>query len=282
MNLNIDFLRTFIAVSDTKGFTNAGRLVHRSQAAVSMQIKRLEDEIGKQLFERCGKYVKLTPDGELLLNYARRIIKAHDEASVALSRPNRIETIRLGFPEHYMHGILPDLLRRFSSAYPDTRVELISQCCKIVEKWIQSGKLDIGLCAQILEGGQVLYNDPVVWISKPGFIIEKDKNLSLAVFVEGCSVRTWALDALEKAGFSYTIPYVSQSLAVSLDAVRSGLAIAPLAKSAVPQDLTIFGPDAGLPRLPVSNIAMYLSKTSPSPAISCLADYLLRSFKEKA
>jgi len=107
VNLPIDYLRTFIAVSDTKGFTKAGMQVNRSQSAVSKQIKRLENEIDKPLFERVGKTVILTTEGNLLINYARRIVKEHDDAVMALSKPALKGFIRFGSPEHYTAGVLP-------------------------------------------------------------------------------------------------------------------------------------------------------------------------------
>ena len=117
MNLPIDYLRTFIAVADKKGFTKAGIQVNRSQSAVSMQIKRLEDEVGKPLFERIGKTVKLTTEGHLLINYARRIVKEHDAAVTALSKPALKGFIRFGSPEHYTAGVLPKLLAGFASSW---------------------------------------------------------------------------------------------------------------------------------------------------------------------
>jgi DNA-binding transcriptional LysR family regulator len=114
MHLQTDYLRTFIALADTKGFTRAGRQVNRSQSAVSMQIKRLEDEIGKKLFERIGKTVKLTAEGNILIKYAMRIVKEHDDAIRALSKPDLEGFVRFGSPEHYTIGILPRLLARFA------------------------------------------------------------------------------------------------------------------------------------------------------------------------
>jgi len=120
MNLQIEYLRTFIALAETKGFTRAGIQVNRSQSAVSMQIKRLEDEIGKKLFDRIGKTVKLTTEGHILIKYAMKIVKEHDDAVRALSKPDLEGFIRFGSPEHYTVGILPKLLARFALAYPDS------------------------------------------------------------------------------------------------------------------------------------------------------------------
>ena len=281
MNLHIDFLRTFIAVADTKGFTKAGRQVNRSQSAVSMQIKRLEDEVGKPLFERIGKTVKLTTEGSLLIKYARRIVKEHDDAVMALSKPALKGFIRFGSPEHYTAGVLPKLLARFASSYPDVLVEMRCENSDKIKESVDRGELDIGLCTQISEGGQVIYHDPVVWVTDPGFIVQKDKALSLAVFEDDCIFRSWAVAALEQAGIEYRIVYVSRSISGILDAVRAGLAIAPIVKSNVPPDLKTVGIDDGLPVLPISNVALHTVKAPTPETVTCFAGYLIKAFRER-
>ena len=281
MNLHIDFLRTFIAVTDTKGFTTAGRQVNRSQSAVSMQIKRLEDEVGKPLFERIGKTVKLTTEGSLLIKYARRMVKEHDDAVIALSKPALKGFIRFGSPEHYTAGVLPKLLARFASSYPDVLVEMRCENSDKIKESVDRGELDIGLCTQISEGGQVIYHDPVVWVADPGFIVQKDKALSLAVFEDDCIFRSWAVAALEQAGIEYRIVYVSRSISGILDAVRAGLAIAPIVKSNVPPDLKTVGIDDGLPILPISNVALHTVKAPTPETVTCFAGYLIKAFRER-
>ena len=281
MNLQIDYLRTFIAVADTKGFTSAGVQVNRSQSAVSMQIKRLEDEIGKNLFERIGKTAKLTTEGNLLINYARRIVKEHDDAVQALSKPGLKGFIRFGSPEHYTAGVLPKLLARFASSYPDVLVEMRCENSDKIKEAVDNGELDIGIGTQISSGGQVIYHDPVVWVADSGFIFQKEKILPLAVFEEDCVFRNWAVEALEKAGIEYRIVYVSRSISGILDAARAGLAIAPVVQSNVPSDLKIVGVETGLPILPVSNIVLHQARRQFSETIACFANHLLDSFREK-
>jgi len=203
MNLQLDYLRTFIALAETKGFTKAGIQVNRSQTAVSMQIKRLESEIGKKLFDRIGKTVKLTAEGNILISYALRIAKEHDDAVRALSKPD------------------------------------------------------------------------------PGFVMQKHKTVSLALFEGDCIFRTWAIEALEKAGLKYRIAYVSRSISGLLDAVRAGFAIAPIIRSNVPPDLKIVGIENGLPVMPVSNIVLHKTKKVTSEIIDCFSEHIIKSFREK-
>jgi DNA-binding transcriptional LysR family regulator len=150
-----------------------------------------------------------------------------------------------------------------------------------IKRAVDKGELDIGLCTQIYEGGQVIYHDPVVWVTNPGFIIQRDKYLSLALFEEDCIFRSWALAALEKAGIEYRIVYVSRSISGILDAVRAGLAIAPIVQSNVPPDLTSVGLENGLPVLPISDIVMHTVKEPIPDTVACFADHLIKSFRGK-
>ena len=281
VNLPIDYLKTFIAVAETGGFTRAGRRINRSQSAVSMQIKRLEVEIGKALFDRVGKTVKLTPDGNLLLNYARRIVEEHAAAVAALSRPGLQGRIRFGSPEHYTVGVLPGLLARFAASYPDVLVEMRCENSDRIKAAVDRGSLDVGLCTQIRGGGEVIHHDPVVWVAVPGFLLPERKDLPLAVFGEDCIFRSWATGALEKAGLKYRIVYVSHSITGILDAVRAGLALAPVVKSNVPEDLKIVGVEKGLPELPVSNVTLHVAQQPAPEALACFVSHLRSSFREK-
>ncbi len=281
MNLQIDYLRTFTALAEAKNFTKTGKLVNLSQSAVSMQIKRLENEVGRKLFDRIGKTVKLTTDGNILIKYAMRIIKEHDEAVAALSKPNLEGNIRFGSPEHYTAGRLPRLLAGFSKAYPDVTIEMRCENSDVIKAAVDVGELDVGICTQISEGGQVIAHDPVVWTANPDFVLQKHKTIALATFEEDCIFRGWALESLEKAGIDYKIVYVSRSISGLLDAVKSGFAIAPVIGSNVPADLKILGIEDGLPVLPVSNIVLHKSKKHPSEIIDCFSEHIIRAFRKK-
>lgn len=281
MNLQIDYLRTFIALAEAKSFTKTGIQVNLSQSAVSMQIKRLENEVGKKLFDRIGKTVKLTTEGSILINYAMRIVREHDEAVATLSKPNMEGHIRFGSPEHYTAGVLPELLAQFARSYPDVTVEMRCENSDVIKASVDKGTLDLGICTQISQGGQIIAHDPVVWAAEPNFVMQKHKPLSLATFEEDCIFRTWALEALEKAGIDYRIVYVSRSISGLLDAVKAGFAIAPIIKSNVASDLKIAGIEDGLPILPISNIALHRNKKASSEIINCFSEHVIKAFREK-
>lgn len=149
------------------------------------------------------------------------------------------------------------------------------------KKRLTRGNLISGFAPRSVLGGQVIYHYPVVWVADTGFIFQKDKTLPLGVFEEDCIFRHWAIEALEKAGIKYRIVYVSRSISGILDAVRAGLAIAPVVQSNVPSDLKIVGIEEGLPVLPVSNIVLHKVTRPLSETIECFANHLIKSFREK-
>lgn len=282
MNFQIDYLRTFIALADTRGFTRAGRLVHRSQSAVSMQMKRLEAEVGRPLFNRVGKSVELTPEGRTLIPFAMRIVREHDDAVRALTGPDLEGTVRFGSPEHYTIGLLPGILARFSRDFPDIVVEMQCENSADIKAAVDRGTLDVGLTTQLPDGGRVIHHDPVVWAASPGFVVQHHRPLSLAVFQEDCIFRTWALGALEKAGIDYRIVYVSRSISGLIDAVRSGFALAPVIASNLPEDLRALGLGEGLPVLPVSTVVLHRNRNKSSEIIDCFSGHVISAFAAKS
>ena len=285
MNLQLEYLRTFVAVVDTGGFTRAAGVVNKTQSAVSMQIKRLESEIDSPLFERRGKGIRLTPTGVTLLPHARRLLAEHEEAVRNLSQPPLEGRLRFGSPEHYTSWILPRLLTGFAESYPRIQVEMICANSPEIREGVAKGDLDLGLSTQAQDKrevkGEVIGHDPLVWIGARDWIPKPDTPLALAVFEDGCIFRSWALEALEQAGVDHRIVYVSRSEAGIQDAVRAGLAVAPVVQSNVPEDLDIFGQEARLPLLPVSNIVLHRRAGEPRDVIDCFARHLVHSFREK-
>ena len=165
MQFSNDLLKTFTAVADSGNFTKAGEVVNRTQSAVSMQIKRLESEVGHVLFERNGglRSITLTPKGEELLRYARRILMLHDEAVAAVARPGVEGKVRLGLPEDYSSAFLPEVLARFGKTNPNAQVDVRCAPGDQVSTLLKTGKLDLGLRSgvDLLDGAELLRREPL-------------------------------------------------------------------------------------------------------------------------
>ncbi|MFO7752144.1 MAG: LysR family transcriptional regulator, partial [Desulfobacteraceae bacterium] len=154
MHLPVELLETFVKVAETKNFTAAGKRIHRSQSAVSMQMKRLTEIVGSPLFDINGKRIRLSPMGELLLDHARKILKAHETAATAITRSELKGKVRFGATEDYASLFVPDILAGFAEEYPDIRVDVI--CMPSVQLYsdLLQDKLDLALCTALDAGGE--------------------------------------------------------------------------------------------------------------------------------
>lgn len=277
--LDPDLLRTFVAIVDAGGFTQAAKQVHRTQSAVSMQVRRLEEILNRALFQRVGRNVQLSPDGEALLGYARRLLKLHDEALAALTRPDLTGLVRIGTPDDYVDRFLPDILTRFARAFPRVQLEVHCEPSTNVRRLLTEERLDLALitCTPGAETGEVLRREPVVWASAERHLAHECEPLPLALFQPGCCFRDWALTALDGQGRPYRIAYTSASISGVLAAVTAGLAVTVLCRSVLPAGVRPLGIDEGFPVLPSASITLHRGH-GVSAVAECLAGYIREGF----
>ncbi len=253
MDLPMDLLRTFIAVNDHGGFTRASEVVHLTQSAVSMQIRRLEEIVGKDLFLRQGRSVSLTPEGETLSRHARQILKLQDEAVSAMVKPEVEGTVRLGIPDDYV-SFLPAIFRQFSRTYPKVRVEIICQQSSEIHEMMRREELDLALvtasCGNPVTFGTIVRQEPLIWIASAHKAVEKEDPLPLAMFTDHCYLHEASVKMLETMGRTCRVAYSSHSMAGLIAAVQSGLAVALVTRANVPEGARILGPDDGFPIMP--------------------------------
>lgn len=279
VNFDTDLLRTFVAIVDAGGFTQAAKQVHRTQSAVSMQVRRLEEQVGKPLFQRDGRGVQLAPDGEALLGYARRLLKLHDEAVAALTQPELAGSVRLGTPDDYVARFLPDILARYARCCPRVQVEVLCEPSVNLRRLLAEDRLDLALvtCLPGSESGEIVRREPTVWACSARHLAHEVEPLPLALFQPGCWCRDAALGALAQSGRPYRIAYTSASIAGVLAAVSAGLAVTAAARSALTPDLRVLMQEDGFPPLPITAIAL-LRGLRPTPATEQLAAHIREGF----
>ena len=279
VHLDLDLLRTFVAIVDAGGFTSAAPQVHRTQSAVSMQVRRLEVALDRTLFQREGRGVRLTPDGEALLGYARRLLKLHDEALAVLSRPDLTGLVRLGTPDDYVGRFLPDILVRFARAFPRVQVEVHCEPSVNLRRLLADDRLDLALITSTpgAETGEVLRREPTVWATAERHLAHEDDPLPLALFQSGCPFRDWALAGLQERGRPYRIAYTSASLTGILAAVTAGLAVTVLSRSILPAEVRPLRAEEGFPPLPPASITLHRGH-AVSAVAEGLAGYLREGF----
>lgn len=277
--LDTDQLRTLIAIADTGNFTRAAGEVNKTQAAVSMQMKRLEETVGRTLFEKQGRTNRITPDGEHLLEYARRIVALSDEAMTVFNEPELAGHVRIGTPDDYAERFLPGIFARFARTHPLVEVEISCQSSYRLLSQVVDGELDLAIATHSDCGqhGQVIRREKLCWVASPRHRVEEREVLPLAIGETTCSWRHAATKALDATNRSYRILYTSPSATALSAAVMSGLAVTVLPESAVRAGMRQLGKEDGFPSLPVCDIALLRATESPSSSVEALANHVVES-----
>ena len=279
--LELDLLRTLVAIADTGSFNRAARAVFRTPSAVSMQMKKLEEQVARPLFAKDGRSVILTPDGEALVGYGRRILSLADEAMQRFRAPQIEGRIRLGIPDDYAGQFLPDILTRFAASHPNVEVDVcVQQSFELLEH-LDEGRLDIALVTSGhgRSGGLPVHRELLVWAGLRHGCAHERKPLPLALSHLRCCWRKQAIHALDRAGIPYRIAYSSRHYLGQLAAVMAGLAIAPFPISSVKGDLKIFGEESGLPPLGDIEIELMRGSAANGPLFDALETHVVNNFR---
>lgn len=279
--LELDVLRTFVAIAETNSFSAAASAVFRTPSAVSMQIKKLEETLGRTMFVRDARSVSLTPDGELLLGYARKMLAINREVVSKFIVPEISGVVRLGAPDDVGERIMPNVLKRFAKTHPDISVDtVIDQSVNLCRRLAQ-GSLDITLLTcephRLPEDAELIKTEPLVWAGAKGGSAHMCRPLPVSVWEEGCAWRSSAVMGLEETGLDYRIAYMSAHSAGQRAAILSDLAIAPLPRSFVGDDLVVLGECDGVPPLADYAIAMMIRPEADS-AVLAAADHIRAAF----
>jgi len=280
--LDMELLRTFLEVSQCGGFTRTGLRLHKAQSTVSLHVKRLEAAVGKLLFERQGKRVRLTEEGETLAIYARKILDLAREAGERINRPLPVGAVRIGIPEDFAGRQLPFVLRQFAARYPAVRVEVTSAVSSELLRGLTNGALDLALArCQRKDGSSAVWQEPLVWVGARDFTLEKQRPLPLVMFPNGCLYRPLVLERLRKSAIPSKIVYTSTSLAGVQAAVLAGLGITVLAESNVLREFKVLTKQNGLPPLPTTRISIYWGKGQRSEAAIEMAEFIRTSLAKR-
>lgn len=280
INLELNLVRSFVAIAEVKSFTRAGERLGRSQSAISLQIRRLEDQIGVRLLSRDPRHVVLTPDGEAFLPQARRLLRLNDEILSGLGGGDVAGEVRLGAPEDFATVHLPHILGEFTRANPKATLAVTCDLTLNLLEQLRDGALDLALVKREPLGPDVgtrVWREPLVWVGADESMAEADGPLPLVVAPSPCVYRKRAITALEKAGRPWRCAYTSPSLAGQQAALRAGLGITVLPREMAPSDLVRLGPRHGLPELADTEIALMRAPTAVPEAANRLADFILLS-----
>ncbi len=274
-NLDVDLLRTFAILAETGNFTRTAEEVGRTQSAVSMQVKRLEDLVGKPLVQRDGRTNTVTPDGQLILEYARRMIQLNDEVMTAFTRPEVAGHIRFGTPDDYADRILPDVLARFARTHCKVSVDVDCQPSHKLIAAVKAGEIDLAMitCQTDVPEAEIVRSEKLLWVASSRHSVHRDEVLPVALSQHGCAWRQMAIDSLAAMKRQYRLAYSSANSVAINAAVLSGLAIGAIPEICMRPGMRILTESDGFPPLGSFDIGM-VKGSDRNQAVNALAAHI--------
>lgn len=277
-NLDMDLLRTLATAMELGGFARAAARLGRSQSAVSLQMRKLEEQLGVPLLRKQGRGLALTEVGDVVLGYARRILALNDETVAAVRGLDLSGAVRLGLPQDFAETWLPDALGRFARAHPRIRIEArVDRNAALLDD-LTGGRLDLALLwgEEARPGAEVLARLPTHWIGRDDLAFADGEPLPLIVFAPPCAFRAAGLAALDGVGRSWRLSFTSPALAGLWAAAAAGLGVTIRTRVGLPATLKLL---EDLPALP--DIALTLHQTAGStPAVARLKDILVQTLAD--
>jgi DNA-binding transcriptional LysR family regulator len=278
-NLDLNLLRTFVAVADHSSMTVAANTLHLTQGAVSQHIKRLEDSFDCSLFAREGRRLELTKLGERFLGKAKRLLGMNDEIWADMAKQPLGGPLRLGVPYDLVGTCFPPIFKSFAEACPYVEISLMCGTSPELSKALASGLLDLAVIEAVTDKakGECLRVERLVWVGARGGIAHLKRPLPISIVAESCAFRPTVLQALREKNLEWRTVFESGNIEATTATVRSDLGITAWLASTIPSELAILGPETELPPLPNFAISLHLPANS-GPVAREFAKYVREGF----
>lgn len=280
VNIPTELLRTFVTAVAMGSFTRAGDAVGRTQSAVSLQIRRLEEMLDAQLFVRGTHRMRLTDQGTKLIEYAKRMLDLNDEAVSCLRKPKVAGCVRLGAPHEYTASLLPVILGKFAQSHPDVMLEVTCDLSKNLLARMDKDEFDLVIALHDNPDdpiGTKILTEPLVWVTSPDHARHEQSPLPLVVAPQPCIYRNRVLQTLDRLDLSWRIAYTSSSYSGITAAVSAGLGVTVLAGSTVPEGVRTLGERDGFPEMGHLDVRLHTAPEHNTEAVRHLADYIAKS-----
>ncbi len=279
--LDLDLLKTLVAIADTGNFSAAAEAVFRTPSAISMQVKRIEELLGRQIFIRSARRVELNEDGKMLVTHARRVLALNREIVSRFVAPDVSGTVRLGALDHAVDQFLPGVLCKFADSHPGVTVDVLIETSDILIDRFRKGQLDVAITTNSFGigndlQGETLYTEKLAWTGLRDGIAVEQNPLPVSVWEKGCVWREAALAGLDEQGRDYRVTFVSAHIAGQKAGVLADLAIAPMPISAAEGRIVALDASHGLPALPDYSLHMFVQSDASAP-VQAVADNLRAS-----
>jgi len=281
--LDLDMLSTIVAIAESGNFSNAATRLFRTPSAISMQVKRIEEMVGRPVFDRDSRSVTPTADGELLLEHARRVLTMNNEMVSRFVMPEVVGEVRLGATDDIAERMLPEILQRFDRTHCCVTVNVVVDSSSELSRTVRTGEMDIALITydpkkKQNEDIEAVFTESLTWAGlKNGVAFEK-RPLPISVWEEGCSWRSSGLSSLEKANIDHRVAFMSAHISGQKAAVLADLAVAPIPVSCCVNEIVALSKADGLPSLETYGVGMVLQKNQSEPTLAA-AEHIRRSFK---
>lgn len=280
-DLDPDLLRAFVAVCEHLSFTHAARRLNRTQAAVSLQVQRLEERLGVKLFRRSTTRVEMTGVAESFLIDARRILMLSEQAVARLSHLRVAGQVRIGVMEDYGTRVIPRLLPEIAEIFPLVQIEMeIGLTARLLKRLGSSFDVVLAMHPEGAGEGDLVARESAAWVAARDHGIEHTDPLPVALSYPDCLFRQWAIEVLNASGRPWRLAYVSQSTAAIEALVEQGLAVSILKSSMLGQGLRRLDGSSGLPSLPGAEIRLHRAANISSGA-ALVADHLTQKLRQR-
>ncbi|WP_439817537.1 LysR family transcriptional regulator [Zavarzinia sp. CC-PAN008] len=279
-NIDIGLLRAFATVAETGSMTRASRLLHVTQAAISQQVKRLEELLQVQLIDRSARQLTLTPAGDSVLLHAQRMLGLNDDLWATMTQPPLAGEVRLGVPSDILRPFLPPVLKSFAQSWPGIQVRLVGTATiPLIEK-LEAGEIDLTLTTEedCGPGCESLLEEELVWVGARGGRAWQRTPVPLAFGEPRCTFRSAMTRALRNAGRDWRIVTDNSNCETMLATAEADLAVVAMLPTAVPDHFEVLGPESGLPRLSRFHINLRVPSQGASKLGSALACHIREQF----
>lgn len=279
--LDIDFLeperlRAFVAVAETRSFTRAAERLHIAQPSVSTQVRRLEESVGRVLFQRLPASVELTKEGEAMLGYARELLEVIGRARRQFAQPPLEGSVRLGLVEDFNLTALPEILGRLRRQYARFELFVGSGTSATLLPQLRAGELDLVLTKRIAGGteGELIAGQKLVWVGRPGVLEREGDVVPLVLTPPGTVPREIILTALRQAGRRWSVRFEAANITGLRAAVLAGLGVTAFGVGMIPPDLAPLPAATPLPALSEAEFVLALNPHSTDPVVAAFANLL--------
>ena len=278
-NLDLGTLRSFVTIAESGSMTRAAGRLYMTQSAISMQIKRLENSLGMNVFERTAHGMNTTTEGEQLLHFANQMLAINDEAMGRLTSPDYEGQIRLGAPGDIIYPHIPGILKNFNRDFPRVQIKLSSGPTVKLKNQFKQGLLDVVLTTEktASPGGQVISTQPLIWTGAEDGNAWKKRPVPLGIS-KNCAFRASATKALDNTGLEWIDVVASEDDTAALAMVSADLCIGAELECVKESGRVAIEHGGQLPELPEISIVLYSADTPANQIAQTLVEYLLRAY----